>query len=171
MSAAPEFPPIVYIPERARTKRVDDRRRGSLVVVPAGLLVAPTPSDVNGSTPSSWSRTSWHRASSIEAPMVDLATMPATSPLRLTRRGVVVVAALAVVAAALLALLAWRSAPAASAQPASVSSVTVQPGDTLWSVALNVAPDSDPRAEVDKLTSLNHLSGASLVPGQVLRTH
>jgi hypothetical protein len=31
----------------------------------------------------------------------------------------------------------------------------VQPGDTLWSIALQIAPDSDPRAVVDRLRELN----------------
>lgn len=31
----------------------------------------------------------------------------------------------------------------------------VQPGDTLWSIALQIAPDTDPRVVVDRLRELN----------------
>jgi LysM repeat protein len=94
------------------------------------------------------------------------------APLRLTRRGVVVVA-LAVVALALgLVLTAWLSAPDPPAgrapQPATV---VVHDGDTLWSIASRIAPDRDPRAAVADLQRRNHLVGVDLVAGQVLRTH
>jgi LysM repeat protein len=44
----------------------------------------------------------------------------------------------------------------------------VHSGDTLWSIAESLAPDTDPRDVVDALQEVNGLSGASLVPGQVL---
>jgi LysM repeat protein len=47
--------------------------------------------------------------------------------------------------------------------------VTVQPGDTLWSIATRVAPQRDPRAEVAALQKRNHLADVALVPGQVLQ--
>ena len=44
--------------------------------------------------------------------------------------------------------------------------VVVQPGDTLWTIAADVAPDADVRITVDQLIALN---GASpIVPGQEL---
>ena len=95
-------------------------------------------------------------------------------PLRLTRRGVLVLCAAVAVLAMALVGLAWHSAPAATsgARPASVpDTVTVHAGDTLWSIAAEVAPQRDPRAEVGDLQRLNGLSGVALVPGQVLRTH
>lgn len=94
-------------------------------------------------------------------------------PIRLTQRGVVVLsAAVAVLCAALLGV-AWLSAPAAASHAPAGSSavrVTVESGDTLWSIAERVAPQADPRAEVAKLQQLNHLGDAALVPGQLLRT-
>jgi LysM repeat protein len=87
---------------------------------------------------------------------------------RLTRRGVVVLAlAVAALAVGLLAL-ARASAPHAPAT-AKPATVTVAPGETLWSIASRVAPDRDPRAEVAALERANHLSGPAIVPGQVLR--
>ncbi|MBN9619819.1 MAG: LysM peptidoglycan-binding domain-containing protein [Actinobacteria bacterium] len=94
---------------------------------------------------------------------------PQAPPLRLTRRGVVVLA----VAVGLLGLglvwLAQISAPRAAAAPPAPHSVTVQAGDTLWSIATRVAPQRDPLAEITALQQRNHLAGVDLVPGQVLQ--
>lgn len=96
------------------------------------------------------------------------------APIRLTRRGVVVLsAALALVAAAVIGL-AWLSAPPIATAPARgpvADTVVVEAGDSLWSIAGRVAPTRDPREEVAVLQQLNQLDGAALVPGQVLRTH
>lgn len=92
-------------------------------------------------------------------------------PLRLTRRGVLVLALAVAVLSAGLVVTAWLSAPRASAgrapQPATV---VVHDGDTLWSIATRIAPDRDPRAEVADLQRRNHLVGVELTAGQVLRT-
>lgn len=96
----------------------------------------------------------------------------AAAPLRLTRRGVVVLAlAVALLGAALVwvaALSAPHQAPTPVVGPAVV---TVEEGDTLWSIAGASAPGRDPRGEVAKLQRLNHLDGVALVPGQQLRVH
>lgn len=96
------------------------------------------------------------------------------APLRLTRRGVVVMSLLVGIAsAALVALAALAGRPAAGHDggPAtrSPSVLTVHLGDTLWSIATRVAPDADPRAEVAELQRINHLPSPQLVPGQRLR--
>jgi LysM repeat protein len=52
---------------------------------------------------------------------------------------------------------------------AGSSIVVVQPGDTLWSLAQEVAPEQDPRAVVDAIVDVNDLDGVGLVPGQVLQ--
>jgi len=51
------------------------------------------------------------------------------------------------------------------ARPRVVSHV-VQPGDSLWSVARDLAPHSDPRPVVDALSAARH--GAALVPGETI---
>ena len=62
----------------------------------------------------------------------------------------------------------------AKARPEAVqkyyTSVTVRPGDTLWSLAQQYAPEySDIREYVDELIRINHLySTESLRPGQSL---
>jgi nucleoid-associated protein YgaU len=48
------------------------------------------------------------------------------------------------------------------------SSVVVQSGDTLWSIARSLDGDADVRAVVYRIKQLNELEGADLVPGQVL---
>ncbi len=102
---------------------------------------------------------------------VETAPLP---PLRLTRRGRRVVAGLVVAGgfglAALVgpAVLGGGSAGGAGLALAGESSVVVQPGDTLWSIAADIAPGHDPRGVVDALQATNHLVGSALIPGQVL---
>jgi nucleoid-associated protein YgaU len=91
-------------------------------------------------------------------------------PLRLTRRGAAALAVVTALASALLVWVAWLSAPGATHTPAAPATVTVQSGDTLWSIASRVAPNRDPRDEVARLQQVNHLSGVDLAAGQVLRT-
>jgi nucleoid-associated protein YgaU len=52
---------------------------------------------------------------------------------------------------------------------AGVSTVVVERGDTLWSVAASVAGDRDVRTVVDEIQQLNRLDDTELQPGQVLR--
>lgn len=91
-------------------------------------------------------------------------------PLRLTRRGVLVLSALLAALAGALLAVAAVSASGGSATPAAPATVTVRPGDTLWAIASRVAPGADPRAEVATLQRVNHLRGVGLTPGQVLVT-
>ena len=95
------------------------------------------------------------------------------TPVRLTRRGRRAVAGLVLVGGFGLATLvgpAVLGGPSEGPGLALVgeSSVVVQPGDTLWSIASDLAPDEDPRGVVDALQDANDLDGAELVPGQVL---
>jgi Tfp pilus assembly protein FimV len=74
--------------------------------------------------------------------------------------------------AALAGALVWLaslSAPPPAAPTAGPRAVTVQSGDTLWSIASRVAPQADPRAEVAVLRHRNHLPSVDLTPGQVLQ--
>ena len=96
----------------------------------------------------------------------------------LTRRGRVVVALGSVVAAfvllaALVAVFVGPGAtPAAASGDRSVhatgSVVVVQPGQTLWSIALRVAPTLDPRETVTALRQVNNLTSPALFAGQHL---
>lgn len=49
-------------------------------------------------------------------------------------------------------------------------SVTVRPGETLWTIAASsTRPGEDVTATVDRISAANHLSGGMLLPGQRLR--
>jgi len=92
-------------------------------------------------------------------------------PVRLTRRGY---AALGVLAVGLVAGLLWFAHISAAGTPATTTRppevVTVHDGDTLWSIASQIAPQRDPRVVVAQLERVNHLTGPILLPGQRLRT-
>ena len=94
--------------------------------------------------------------------------------LRLTVRGrrlLALAAALPVVVALAWAVLGGGSALASfetGAPTASFETVTVSTGDTLWSIAEEIAPRADPRDVVDALASLNAVGDAALQVGQKL---
>lgn len=90
-------------------------------------------------------------------------------PLRLTRRGRRVVAGFSVVFGVTVAAATVTSeSGGAGLELAGSTSVVVQAGDTLWSIAGEIAPEEDRRAVVDALLDVNGLSSVDLTPGQVL---
>ncbi|MCL2454348.1 MAG: LysM peptidoglycan-binding domain-containing protein [Micrococcales bacterium] len=94
----------------------------------------------------------------------------AEPPLRLTTRGRVVLALLALV---VIAVPLWFGARAAQAEgPLTAPQVerhVVEPGDTLWQIASSVAaPGEDVRDVVRQLVRLNNLPGSGLLAGQVI---
>jgi hypothetical protein len=98
---------------------------------------------------------------------------PQPAPLRLTRRGRVVVAVLTgllllgLVAAGVV--LGTRSASAGrDSAPLPVTYRTVLAGETLWGIAGEVAPGADRRDVVAELVELNALPGARVSAGQRL---
>ena len=175
MSVASKFPPEVVIPERARRTMPSGRgqaRHLTLVPVPATGGGLPAPADQRGTA-----------ARRLPGPAVEplsfgesrldwpLTVPPAARPLRLTRRGLVVAVVATMLLAALLLTVARLSAGAAPSAPAAPvgSTVTVEPGDTLWSIAQRAQPKSDPRLVVDHLRKVNHLDSVVLSPGQTLK--
>jgi LysM repeat protein len=52
--------------------------------------------------------------------------------------------------------------------PVHFRTVTVEPGQSLWSVAEEVAPQADPRDVVDSIVRLNALDSVTVDPGQEL---
>jgi hypothetical protein len=101
-----------------------------------------------------------------------LAPGPGEAPLRLTRRGrlllrgLVVLAALLVTAVTVLALA--RPALAADPPGSAPAVHVVQPGESLWEVARVVAPAADPRDTVLQIADLNDLASSAVTPGQEL---
>jgi len=97
-------------------------------------------------------------------------TAAARGPLRITRRGRLLLTAIVA-----LLLLVALSVGRAGSQAATVSEAgpglqqtTVQPGDTLWSVAQRIAPDNDPREVIAQIRRINDLTTSGLQAGQQL---
>lgn len=89
-----------------------------------------------------------------------------TSALRLTRRGRIVVLGLLIALAAFLVVLVSQPGQAADTTP--MPTTVVRQGDTLWSIAGEVAPHRNRAATVEDIRRLNHLNGYGLPVGQKL---
>lgn len=95
-------------------------------------------------------------------------------PLRLTRRGRIVIAVAAALLVAIISLIAAGVAQATSHGPAPRAArqhllqVVVRPGQTLWSVAESADPDQDTRVVVQQIIDLNSLTSATVPAGQQL---
>ena len=96
---------------------------------------------------------------------------PAAS--HLTRRGRLVL--VAVIVAILFGVFSLgRSAAEAAPEPTAAQSApavqlaTVQPGESLWTLARRIAPDNDTREVVAQIRRLNDLSSPHLQAGQQL---
>lgn len=108
---------------------------------------------------------------------IDIAAAPALVPatrLRLTTRGrrvVALLASLPAIAALSIAIVSGGGALASAERGAPVdgfATVTVLPGDSLWSIAQEVAPAADPRDVIDAIVRLNALGSAQLDAGTEL---
>lgn len=102
-------------------------------------------------------------------------TSVANTRLRLTSRGRRVLASLAalpaVVALGVAVVLGGSSALASrdeGAPAGAFQTVTVAAGDSLWSIAQDVAPSADPRDVIDAIARLNALDGVTVTAGQRL---
>jgi hypothetical protein len=110
----------------------------------------------------------------VEAAMVEVPVQARSqAPLRLTRRGRLVL--LAVVLLLMTALAGLVAAPGLAAGPgdpagrvAGAPTTLVRPGDTLWAIAQRHAPEREPFETIDEIRRLNRLSGYTVHPGQRL---
>ena len=102
----------------------------------------------------------------------------ASVPIRLTRRGRIVLGALITMVVAAMTVLIWL-AVAGQAQAAShvrpgapaghsMLRVVVRPGQTLWSIATTADPAADPRAVIQEIVDDNALAGTAVQAGQVV---
>jgi LysM domain-containing protein len=98
----------------------------------------------------------------------------AAPPLRLTRRGRIVVVVTAVLLlVTMISLIAAGVAQATSrgtsprAGKQNLVQVVVRPGQTLWAVAESADPDQDTRVVVQQIVDLNSLSGPVLAGQQL----
>lgn len=96
------------------------------------------------------------------------------APLRLTRRGRVVIAVAAAILMAAVSLIAAGAVQAAdrSASPRAaernLARVVVRPGQSLWTVAERADPGVDSRQVIQQIVELNGLTGDAVVAGQLL---
>lgn len=96
------------------------------------------------------------------------------APLRLTRRGRVVVAMAAALLVTMVSLLlagvaqATNNGPSPRAGRENLVQVIVRPGQSLWSVAESADPDQDTRAVIQQIIDLNSLTGDTVFAGQRL---
>ncbi len=132
-----------------------------------GVVIMPSP-------PAAWPRPA---VSPVARPQLTprLAARPA--PIRLTRRGRVVVCGLVIVAitvaALLVSLLASGGAQATNhgkdgAGYHGMHQVVVQPGQTLWSIASAAEPSADPRDVVEQIMTVNGLTSTDVPVGEEL---
>ena len=93
---------------------------------------------------------------------------PANSGLKLTVRGRRVVALLALLPIVVAFLLiGTKSAQAETATP-TTAVIKVEAGQSLWDVAVTVAPNEDPRATIWTIKALNGLETSEVQAGQGL---
>jgi LysM domain len=100
------------------------------------------------------------------------------APVRLTRRGRLVVGLLAGLAIASAVALIWlavtgQAQATGKVTPGSASNhgmlrVVVRPGQTLWNIAEKADPSADPRLVIQQIIDDNALSGTAVNAGQVL---
>jgi hypothetical protein len=96
------------------------------------------------------------------------------APLRLTRRGRVVVATAVALLVTVISLFvagvaqATNHGPSAHAARQNLAQVVVSPGQSLWSVAESADPGQDTRAVIQQIIDLNSLNGDTVFAGQRL---
>jgi hypothetical protein len=107
-----------------------------------------------------------------------VARRPASTGVRLTRRGRIVVRTLIMVAILLVLGLAWlvgsARAQAAGSGPSSkafyrgLTAMVVHPGQSLWSIAQQAQPSADPRVVVQQIIDINALPSSTVQTGERL---
>ena len=100
------------------------------------------------------------------------------APIRLTRRGRIVVGTVIGIGVAATAALIWlaiagqaqASGSAKAGRPVrgTFARVVVKPGQTLWGIAAQFDPRADPRVIIPQILDMNSLSSTAIAVGQVL---
>jgi len=155
----------------------------TLQLLPGGAVPArhrPAPATAGqrtaGRRPGAERRPMAHRSVPVAAPPVPPRPMPtraAPAPLRLTRRGRVVVrllglVVLAAVVSAGVLLLVRPAMAGTTVHPVSVRYHVVLPGETLLQIAAEEVPGVDVRDTAARIIELNALPGSGVDAGQRL---
>jgi hypothetical protein len=102
---------------------------------------------------------------------------PEAPPLRLTRRGRLVVGVFAVLlATVVLSVVAMAAAGRAQASNhgrggggyQGMHQIVVRPGETLWAIASQAEPTADPRQVIDEIMTANSMTSTVVVAGELL---
>ncbi len=95
---------------------------------------------------------------------------PVPVPVRLTRRGRLVLTVLFLVVATVLLTVfgATSAATGDKGEPVPTRTVVVTEGDTLWGISAEVAEPGEVRAMVHRVQELNALVGSGIAIGQEL---
>ena len=93
---------------------------------------------------------------------------PAQTGMKLTVRGRRVVALLALLPIVLAFLLIGTRAAQADASGPTTAVVKVEAGQSLWDVAVAIAPNEDPRSTIWTIKALNGLETSEVQAGQAL---
>jgi hypothetical protein len=93
---------------------------------------------------------------------------PAQTGVKLTVRGRRVVALLALLPIVLAFLLIGTRAAQADASGPTTAVVKVEAGQSLWDVAVAIAPNEDPRSTIWTIKALNGLETSEVQAGQAL---
>jgi hypothetical protein len=91
-----------------------------------------------------------------------------SSPVRLTVRGRRVLALLALLPIFVAFLLIGTRAAQADATGPTTAVVKVEAGQSLWDVAVAIAPNEDPRSTIWTIKALNGLETSEVQAGQAL---
>ncbi|MDQ2811573.1 MAG: LysM peptidoglycan-binding domain-containing protein [Actinomycetota bacterium] len=172
--------PVQFCPDLRVVHRAQSRMASAPVV--SALVAAP--SVPASSVPAQFVPVSYAAplatTTSAAVPLATVAARPVTppapaaSPLRLTRRGRIVVAVMAALLVAGLSLIIAGAAQATShtaaphATGANLARVVVRPGQSLWSVAETSDPGADTRLVIQQIAQLNGLTSDTVFAGQRL---
>lgn len=99
-------------------------------------------------------------------PMPIAARPKAAAPLRLTARGRSALLLLVCLSLAVPLVSGMTRLATLSADPVPVQYVTVHQGESLWTIAGEVAPDADRRDTVAQIRHLNDMTHSTVLAGQ-----
>ena len=150
---------------RAGSAREQPARTRLRLIAIDGRVVRPAPGELVRTSPAA-----------ATAPRQPAATRPARAPVRLTRRGRLVVTAVSLLAAAAASVglagaaqaLGHSGTQARPGTTAGITKVEVRPGQSLWTLAEAYDPNADTRQVIQEILQLNSMSSDQVQPGQVL---